>query len=151
MTYDFTSILDRADHDAIALDAIGAPGSVYPAPDGGLDPIPMWIADMNFPVAPSITRAIEERLQYPTFGYFRPSDAYYQSIIDWHRVRKGVDDLKPDHIGYENGVLGGVVFSESGPYVFVVMTDLSADLDGLTPLLAALDEAHEVMCGGATA
>lgn len=45
----------------------------------------------------------------------------------------------------------GVVFSESGPYVFVVMTDLSADLDGLTPLLAALDEAHEVMCGGATA
>ena len=44
----------------------------------------------------------------------------------------------------------GVVFSESGPYVFVVMTDLSADLDGLTPLLAALDEAHDVMCGSAT-
>lgn len=44
----------------------------------------------------------------------------------------------------------GVVFSAGGPYVFVVMTDLSADLDGLTPLLAALDEAHDVMCGGAT-
>ena len=109
MTYDFTSILDRAGHDAIALDAIGAPGSAYPAPEGGLDPIPMWIADMNFPVAPSITRAIEERLQYPTFGYFRPSDDYYQAIINWHRIRKGVDDLKPDYIGYENGVLGGVV------------------------------------------
>ena len=109
MTYDFTTILDRAGHDALALDAIGAPGSDYPAPDAGFDPIPMWVADMNFPVAPSITRAIEERLKHPTFGYFRPSDAYYQAIIDWHRDRKGMGDLEPRHIGYENGVLGGVV------------------------------------------
>ena len=109
MTYDFTTILDRAGHDALALDAIGAPSSGYPAHDEGFDPIPMWVADMNFPVAPSITRAVEERLAYPTFGYFRPSDAYYQAIIDWHRDRKGVCDLEPRHIGYENGVLGGVV------------------------------------------
>lgn len=109
MTYDFTTILDRAGHDALALDAIGAPGSGYPAPDAGFDPIPMWVADMSFPVAPSITRAIEERLQHPTFGYFSPSDAYHQAIIDWHRDRKGVADLEPRHIGYENGVLGGVV------------------------------------------
>ena len=109
MTYDFTTVLDRAGHDALAVDAIGAPGSGYPAPDKGFDPIPMWVADMNFPVAPSITRAIQERLQYPTFGYFSPSDAYYQAIIDWHRDRKGVGDLCPEHIGYENGVLGGVV------------------------------------------
>ena len=109
MTYDFTTVLDRAGHDALAVDAIGAPGSGYPAPDKGFDPIPMWVADMNFPVAPSITRAIQERLQYPTFGYFSPSDAYYQAIIDWHRDRKGVGDLLPEHIGYQNGVLGGVV------------------------------------------
>lgn len=42
----------------------------------------------------------------------------------------------------------GVVFSESGPYVFAVMTDMSANLDGLTPLIDALDAAHDVMCGG---
>lgn len=109
MTYDFTSILDRAGHDALALDAIGAPGSGYPAPDAGFDPIPMWVADMSFPVAPSITRAIQERLEHPTFGYFSPSDDYYQAIINWHRDRKGVSDLEARHIGYENGVLGGVV------------------------------------------
>lgn len=109
MTYDFTTILDRAGHDALALDAIGAPGSAYPAPDEGFDPIPMWVADMSFPVVPSVVRAIEDRLQHPTFGYFRPSDAYYQAIIDWHRVRNGVEGLEPRHIGYENGVLGGVV------------------------------------------
>ena len=109
MTYDFTTILDRRGHDALAVDAIGKPGSGYPAPEEGFDAIPMWVADMNFPVAPSIKRAIEARLAYPTFGYFEPSDAYYQAIIDWHRTRKGVDDLEPRHIGYENGVLGGVV------------------------------------------
>ena len=109
MTYDFTTNLDRAGHDALALDVIGTPDSGYPAPDEGFDPIPMWVADMSFPVAPSITRAIEARLAYPTFGYFSPSDAYYQAIIDWHRDRKGVGDLRPEHIGYENGVLGGVV------------------------------------------
>ena len=113
MTYDFTTILERRGHDALALDAIGAPGSGYPAPEAGFDPIPMWVADMSFPVAPSITRAIEERLAHPTFGYFSPSDAYYQAIIDWHRDRKGVADLEPRHIGYENGVLGGVASAVS--------------------------------------
>ena len=42
----------------------------------------------------------------------------------------------------------GVVFSDDGTYVVVVMTDLSAYLDGLTPLLTALDAAHDTMCGG---
>ena len=41
-----------------------------------------------------------------------------------------------------------MVFSDDGTYVVVVMTDLSAYLDGLTPLLSALDAAHDVMCGG---
>lgn len=113
MTYDFTSVLDRVGHDALALDAIGAPGSGYPAPGAGFDPIPMWVADMSFPVAPSITQAIQERLEHPTFGYFSPSDDYYQAIINWHRDRKGVPDLEPRHIGYENGVLGGVVSTVS--------------------------------------
>ena len=40
----------------------------------------------------------------------------------------------------------GVVFADGGAYVLVVMTDLSANLDGLTPLVAALDGAHETMC-----
>lgn len=42
----------------------------------------------------------------------------------------------------------GVVFADSGPYVLVVMSDLSADLDGLRPLISDLDNAHEVMCTG---
>ena len=53
MKYDFTSILDRKGKDAIALDLVKE-GGAYPPPKEGFDVIPMWIADMNFPVVPTI-------------------------------------------------------------------------------------------------
>ncbi|WEV52917.1 aminotransferase class I/II-fold pyridoxal phosphate-dependent enzyme [Bifidobacterium sp. ESL0704] len=110
MKYDFTSIMDRHGRDAIAVDGLGSrPGFAPEAPKDGYDVIPMWIADMNFPTAPTITDAIIERAKHPAFGYFNPSDEYYNSIIDWQKTRNGVTDLKPEDIGYENGVLGGLV------------------------------------------
>ena len=109
MTYDFTSILDRKGKDAIAVDMVGAPGSSYPAPKEGFDVIPMWVADMNFPACPSIVSAMEARLQHPTFGYFSPYEDYYDAIIRWQESHNGVTGLAKEHIGYENGVLGGVV------------------------------------------
>lgn len=108
MRFDFTSLMDRTGHDAMALDALGtswAPG----APREGFDAIPMWVADMNFPTAPSIVRSIRQRLDHPAFGYFHPRSEYYDAIIRWHEQRHGVEGLKRIHIGYENGVLGGVV------------------------------------------
>ena len=109
MKYDFTSILDRRGKDAVAIDAVGAPGSPYPAPREGFDVIPMWVADMNFPVVPTIQQAMIERVEHPAFGYFDPPAEYYDSIIRWQESRNGVTGLKPEHIGYENGVLGGVI------------------------------------------
>lgn len=152
MKFDFTSIMDRKGRDAIAVDSIGLPGGFAPeAPAPGFDVIPMWVADMNFPTAPGIIKAIMDRTAHPAFGYFRPREEYYDSIIRWHRERNGignaVDDpssadpgpsdpepvrsdtggtgpaqqegilpkapvptpLTRDCIGYENGVLGGVV------------------------------------------
>ena len=109
MKFDFTTLPQRLGLDAIALDAVGAPGSSYTAPKEGFDIIPMWIADMNFLAAPAIPEAISRRLAHTTYGYFSPRAEYYDAIIRWHRERKGVADLKPEYIGYANGVLGGVV------------------------------------------
>ena len=109
MKYDFTTIMDRRGKDAIAVDAIGQPDFGITAPKEGFDPIPMWVADMNFPVVPTITQAMIQRAQHPAFGYFMPPQEYYDSIIRWHETRNGVTGLKPEHIGYENGVLGGVM------------------------------------------
>ena len=110
MTYDFTSIMDRHGKDAIAVDGLGAqPGFAPDPPKEGFDIIPMWVADMNFPTVPTIPEAIIERAKHPAFGYFDPSDDYYNSIINWQRTRNGVEGLTAEAIGYENGVLGGVV------------------------------------------
>ena len=107
MKYDFTSILDRHGKDAIAVEMIGAPGSPYPAPREGFDAIPMWVADMNFPVVPTIQEAMIERAKHPTFGYFMPRQEYTDAIIKWQKDQNNAD-VKPENIGYENGVLGGV-------------------------------------------
>lgn len=106
MKYDFTSILDRRGRDALAVDAVG---SMMPAPREGFDVIPMWVADMNFPALPSIQQAVIERTKHPAFGYFEPSDEYFDAIIRWQERRNGVTGLTRACIGYENGVLGGVI------------------------------------------
>ena len=108
MKYDFTSILDRKGKDAIAVDLV-KDGGAYPAPREGFDVIPMWIADMNFPVVPTIQQAMIKRAGEPTFGYFMPREEYFTKIIKWQEDHNGVEGLEPKHIGYENGVLGGVI------------------------------------------
>jgi cystathionine beta-lyase len=110
MKYDFTSILERHNKDAFAVDGLGSVPDFTPtAPKDGFDIIPMWVADMNFPTVPTITESIIERAKHPAFGYFKPSEEYYQSIIHWQEKRNNVTGLLTEHIGYQNGVLGGVI------------------------------------------
>ena len=63
MKYDFTSILDRRNKDALAVDALGKMPDMAPnPPKEGFDIIPMWVADMNFPVLPAIQEAMITRV-----------------------------------------------------------------------------------------
>ena len=121
MKYDFTTIMDRVGKDSIAVDMI-------PYKDveikEGFSRLPMWVADMNFATAPTITEAIIERTKHPAFGYFSLRDEYYQAIIDWQKERNGVEGLTKEAIGYENGVLGCVIstlnaFCSAGDKVLV--------------------------------
>ena len=111
MKYDFTSILDRRGMDAIAVAPDEDPYGIAPVGEirEGFDLIPMWVADMNFPTAPTICEAVIERAKHPAFGYFAPRKEYYDSIISWQESRNQVKGLEPKHIGYQNGVLGGVL------------------------------------------
>ena len=103
MKYDFTSIMNRHNMDAIAVDNPPA------QPKEGFDVIPMWVADMNFPTAPTIPAAIIERTNHHAYGYFTPRQEYLDGIVDWHKTRNGVEGMTHEHIGYANSVLGGVV------------------------------------------
>ena len=106
MKYDFETVMDRSGKDSIAVDTIPYEGATVKE---GFSKIPMWVADMNFATAPTITEAIAERIGHPAFGYFSLREEYYQAIIDWQKIRHGVEGLAKEHIGYENGVLGCVV------------------------------------------
>ncbi len=110
MRYDFTSIIDRQGMDATALelDAIkgwGLGQEVKP----GAELIPMWVADMNFAACPAIVNAMSRRVQHPLYGYFPIRGEYYDAIIGWQTARNRVTGLAKECIGYENGVLGGVI------------------------------------------
>lgn len=113
MKYDFTTIIERRGRDAMAVDLPGTSSGNGFFSGGkireGFDVIPMWVADMNFPTAPAIPRAIAARLQHPAYGYFTPRKEYYDAIISWHQRRYEITGLEKEQIGYVNGVLGGVV------------------------------------------
>lgn len=152
MKYDFTTIMDRSGKDSIAVDVIPYENVTVKE---GFSKLPMWVADMNFATVPTITEAIIERAKHPAFGYFSMRDEYYQAIIDWQKKRNGVEGLEKTHIGYENGVLGGVasalgafcsagdsVLLHSPTYIGFTMTlenngynivhsDLKQDADGI--------------------
>ena len=108
MKYDFVSIIDRQGKDAMAVDVVGK-FSGFELPQEGFDFIPMWVADMNFATVPTVQKKILERTEHPTFGYFITRDEYYEAIINWQEKRNNVARLTRECIGYENGVLGGVV------------------------------------------
>ena len=107
MKYNFTDIIERNGKDAIAAEKIPYASDVQVKE--GFNRIPMWVADMNFATAPAIPKKIAERLAYPLYGYFDPRQEYYDAIIRWQQERHGVQGLTKECIGYENGVLGGVV------------------------------------------
>ena len=121
MEFDFTSIIDRTGTGATAAEIIPFPNASI---EEGYDRIPMWVADMNFATVPCVTKALHARIDHPLFGYFITPPAYYDAVIHWQKVRNGVEDLTAECIGYENGVLGGVVsalqaFSAPGDPVLV--------------------------------
>lgn len=109
MKYDFTSIIDRMGKDAVAVEATGMlPGFSPEPPKDGFDFIPMWIADMNFATSPSVTKALQKRIEHPLYGYYMETPAYKQAIIHWHETHHKTVGLTAEDIGYENGVHGCV-------------------------------------------
>ena len=51
------------------------------------DVIPLWVADMDFRVAPAIQKALRERVEHGVFGYNIVPESYYEAVISWFRRR----------------------------------------------------------------
>lgn len=49
--------------------------------------IQMWVADMDFLVAPAITEALHDRIDHRIYGYTEAEEGFYDAIINWSARR----------------------------------------------------------------
>lgn len=77
---DFDKITDRTCTNAIKYDLAEA----WNKPK---DAISLWVADMDFPTAPCIQKAIAEKAAHGIFGYSSPDWRYYEALKKWFKER----------------------------------------------------------------
>ena len=68
--YDFESIIERKGTNSLKWDLF-------------TDDIPMWVADMDFKVAPAIQDAILKRAKHPVYGYTIVPDTLFEVYVNW--------------------------------------------------------------------
>lgn len=93
MTYDFDKQTDRRGTNSYKWDI-----------DADPDVIEMWVADMDFPAAPPILQALQQRLNHSVFGYASVPESYYDAIIRWFQ-RRHQWCIAREHIIYTSGVV----------------------------------------------
>lgn len=83
----------------------------------------MWVADMDFELAPCIQKALQKRLKHPVFGYNLIPASFYESIIWWWQSYHGVKFDKQSLV-FSNGVVPAIsamirVLSKKGDKILV--------------------------------
>ena len=94
MKYDFDTITERKNTGSLKWDLFETE-------------IPMWVADMDFLVAPEITEALEKRVQHGIFGYAVIPDEYYESYIKWWQKRHNLC-MKKENMLFSIGVMPSI-------------------------------------------
>ena len=90
--YNFDSCPDRRGTESVKWD-------LYPGT------LPLWVADMDFPVAPEIRAALQRRLDHGVFGYELLPDAYFEAMSRWFRQRHGWEGISRSNIVPTTGVI----------------------------------------------
>lgn len=70
---------------------------------------PMWIADMDFTVAPGVSENLKKLAEQGVFGYQFLSENYFHSVINWMKRRHNYK-LTRDEICYVPNVVLGLSF-----------------------------------------
>lgn len=87
MNFDFDKVTDRSNTFAEKYDL--AKERNKPS-----DAISLWVADMDWPVAPAITDALKKRCEHGIFGYSWPDDRYYDALKKWFSERHNFEIKK---------------------------------------------------------
>ena len=95
--FDFDEIYNRFGTDSTKFDRqirLYGKGSIE---------VGMGIADMDFRAAPSITKAIKDRVQHENWGYLDEPRMILDAVVSWNKRRYGVD-INPDQMVLSSGV-----------------------------------------------
>ncbi|AEF83222.1 MalY/PatB family protein [Leadbettera azotonutricia] len=91
MNFDFDRIIDRHGTLATKWDDL----------DRGHDkaePIPLWVADMDFPSPPEVTQALLNRAGHPVYGYSMIPVSYYETLVAWYKTQYQTELSRHDFI-----------------------------------------------------
>ncbi len=80
MNFEFDKITDRTHTNAVKYDLAKERGK----PE---DALSLWVADMDFPTAPCIQKALSEKALHGIYGYSRPDERYYSALKNWFKKR----------------------------------------------------------------
>ena len=94
MKYDFESVIGRKNTNSLKWDLFE-------------DDLPMWVADMDFKVAPAIENAIQKRTNHPVYGYTIVQDELFDAYINWWKHRYDFEMSREDML-YATGVMPSI-------------------------------------------
>ena len=93
MKYDFDELIERRGTNCVKWDESPSP-----------EVIPLWVADMDFRVAPAIQKALQQRVEHGVFGYNIVPESYYEAVISWFH-RRHQWDIQRSWILYTTAVV----------------------------------------------
>lgn len=117
MKYDFDTPIDRRGTSSYKWDT----GSDFFGRD---DIIPMWVADMDFPCAPCIVKAVQQRAAHPIYGYVVRQQPYYDAVLGWLKRRYHFDVQQEYLVFSPPGVIFAMstvlrILTRPGDYVLI--------------------------------
>lgn len=69
--------------------------------------LPMWVADMDFPTAPCVKKAIRDRAEHGIYGYSIVPDSWYEAFIGWWKRRHGLT-IEKDWLQFATGIVPAI-------------------------------------------
>lgn len=110
MPYDFDTLCNRRHTDCLKYDA----GIIRKGRD---DLLPLWVADMDFPLPAEVLDDLKEAVNHGIFGYGFPGTRYYDAVLSWYEQSFSWR-MKPDWIVQTPGVvfaLGAAIQAFTSP------------------------------------
>lgn len=106
MKFDFDEVVDRRNSRSLKWDF----PHLFLSPDEcAANPLPMWVADMDFKSPPAVIEALHQAVAHGVFGYATSNDSYDEAVIGWQK-RRFDWDVAPEWILRTPGVVAALAY-----------------------------------------